>query len=92
MRASCYSAEVAFVVDANGRPEPETVRIVRATSPDFGQAVATAVVSWKYRPATIGGQAVRQIVQEKSGISTVLVAVPAGQVPSRASMPRAQKC
>ena len=92
MSASCYSAEVAFVVDANGRPEPKTVRVVRTTSGDFGEALARSVVAWRYKAATIDGQAVRQIVQEKQGISVVRVIVPAGQVPSRGSLPRAQKC
>lgn len=61
----CFSAEVRLVVDAAGRVEPETVRLVRSTDPVYGQAVLAGVRSWRFEPARREGTPVRQVVQEK---------------------------
>jgi outer membrane biosynthesis protein TonB len=83
-------AEVEFVVDEAGVPEKETARVVRTNNPDFAAATLAVVPRWRYRPATIDGQPVRQIVREKQGVSEVVVAAPAGQMPQLPA--RAPKC
>lgn len=77
----CYSAQVEFVVSATGYPEMRTARVVRATDKSFGDALLTAVGTWRYRPAIKDGHPVRQIVGERRTIQTVVVAVPAGSPP-----------
>ena len=93
--ASCYSAEVEFVVDTNGTPEMQTARIVRATDQSFGQAVLTAVAGWRYKPAERDGHRVRQIVEDRRMAQTAvaLVAVrgsspPPPGPPPRTALPR----
>jgi hypothetical protein len=81
MTPTCYSAEIEFVVDPRGSPEPEDVQVVRATDPSFAAAVVASLPRWRYRPALLNGTAVRQIVKEKVAIGSVIVAVPAGQIP-----------
>lgn len=61
----CYTAEVRAVVGPDGRVVPGTARLVRSSDPSYGQAVMEGVPSWRYRPAEVGGQPVRQVVQEK---------------------------
>lgn len=75
----CYSAEVRLVVDAQGRVEPETVRLVRATHPDYGQAVLAGARAWRFEPALREGIPVRQIVQEKRMAALRVVAVGQGR-------------
>ena len=84
---TCYSAEVEFVVDASGRPEAETAKVLHTTDPEFAAAAVAAMAHWRYRPATIQGAPVRQIVREKESIAQVIVMVPAGQIPRPPSSP-----
>jgi len=52
---------VEFVVEANGTGfEP---RVVRATSPEFGEAALAAVTRWKFNPAVKRGLPVRTRMQ-----------------------------
>ncbi|HSQ31104.1 MAG TPA: energy transducer TonB [Gemmatimonadaceae bacterium] len=85
---ACYSAEVEFVVDTNGTPEMRTARIVRTTDQSFGQAVLTAVASWRYKPAQRDGRRVRQIVEDRRMAQSMIVAVPAGSPPPSGPPPR----
>ncbi len=85
---ACYSADVEFVVDANGSPEMQTARIVRSTDQSFGQAVLTAVAGWRYKPAEREGHRVRQIVEDRRMAQSVIVAVPAGSPPPSGPPPR----
>jgi hypothetical protein len=78
---ACYRADVEFVVDATGAPEPETARVLRTNNPTYGEAVLRALALWRYQPALLNGMPVRQIVQEKSAMGVAVVVVPAGQVP-----------
>ena len=80
-RDACYSAEIEFVVDQNGKPETEDARVIHSNSPAFATAAVQALEKWRYRPALLNGVAVRQITTEKFGMSAVVVAVPAGQTP-----------
>ena len=71
----CYSAEVKFVVGPKGNPESETVKIVRASNGEFGDAWARVVPRLRYDPAMKDGVPVRQIVVEHfvTGTTTVVV-------------------
>lgn len=82
---SCYSAEIEFVVDTAGMPETKTAKIVRSNNADFAAAALTVIGRWRYRPATIQGVPVRQIVREKQGMALVAVAAPMGQPPREPS-------
>lgn len=66
---TCYEAEVKFVVGADGRPEPETVRLVRTNDTVLGQSLVQSVPGWRYSPARHGGVPVRQIVNERRTIA-----------------------
>jgi TonB family protein len=55
---------VSYVVDARGRVEPGSIKILSASHKLFGDAVRTALLSARYRPAEVNGQAVRQLVEQ----------------------------
>jgi len=48
------SAQVAFVVDADGRVRQ--TRVLEATHPDFGHAAAAMLETWRFKPAKKNGQ------------------------------------
>lgn len=58
-------AVVQYVVGADGRVERGNVRLVEATDPAFAAAIPDALRRARYRPASIGGRPVRQLVQER---------------------------
>jgi hypothetical protein len=60
-RTTCFSAEIEFVVDTLGSPEIRTVHVVRASDPDFADAIIASIRDWRYEPAQLGGHTVRQI-------------------------------
>ncbi|HSA56680.1 MAG TPA: hypothetical protein VLE53_13305 [Gemmatimonadaceae bacterium] len=90
----CFVAQLEFVVDSAGLPEPGTARVVHSNEPGFAQAVLASLPDWRYRPALRAGVPVRQIVSERrtSALVTRIVAVPAGSgppsVPPPTSPPR----
>lgn len=53
-----------FIVGANGRVEDD-VLILSSTSPDFTSAVRTFLRRARYRPARVGGDPVRQLVEQR---------------------------
>lgn len=53
-----------FIVGADGRVESEIV-ILESSSPDFTAAVRTFLRRARYRPARVGGLAVRQLVEQR---------------------------
>jgi TonB family protein len=57
------SAIVEFVVDTEGRVEPETISVVVASHPAFARAARDAAPSARFIPAFHQGHAVRQVVQ-----------------------------
>ncbi|MHB8837894.1 MAG: energy transducer TonB [Gemmatimonadaceae bacterium] len=65
------SAVVRFVVDSTGRALVETFRVIEATHPLFGQAVRDALPGMKFRPATMGTQHVRQLVEIPFGFKII---------------------
>lgn len=52
-----------FVVDTTGYPDASSLKIVRATHPDFVEAVRSSFVGLNFLPAEVGGRPVRQLVQ-----------------------------
>lgn len=87
-RQTCLRAVVDVVVNGEGRPIPETVRIVRATEPGFAQAVIASLPAMRYQPAMKDGAPVSQLVRVDRGISGQVVVVPAGTPPSSVRPPR----
>lgn len=55
---------VQFVVSANGRVEPGSIKVLESTNSAFAAAVREVLPRHRFSPAKIGGTAVRQIVQQ----------------------------
>jgi protein TonB len=55
---------VQFVVGAEGRYEPGTLKVLKSSHELFAQAVTNAVPAMRFVPAQIGGRKVRQVVQQ----------------------------
>jgi hypothetical protein len=87
--SGCFTADVEMVVDSLGRPEAQTAHVVRTSDKRFGDAVVATLSFWKYEPALLDGQPVRQIVLERLKASvgarpvTTDVLVPKGSPPPR---------
>lgn len=84
----CSEAEVEFIVDSAGRPVTTApVRVVRATTAAFGDAVRRGIADRRYRPAERGGRKVAQLVSDVTGIAAYPGAhgPPAGEAPPRCS-------
>ena len=58
------SVVAEFVVDADGRIESRTIRIVSSSNEALSAAVSRALQSAVFTPATKGGRTVRQLVQQ----------------------------
>jgi hypothetical protein len=54
---------VQFVVDPTGRPEPGTLKVLRAPRDADTAPIRAALPRWRFRPALVDGCAVRQLVQ-----------------------------
>jgi TonB family protein len=54
----------SYIVDARGRVEPGSIKILSATHKLFGDAVRRALLDARFRPAQVGGQSVRQLVEQ----------------------------
>jgi protein TonB len=54
---------VQFVVNAEGRVESSSIRIIRAEHPALGEQTRRAVADFRFRPAQKGNRNVRQLVQ-----------------------------
>ena len=52
-----------FVVDASGRPEASTFKVLRSSDERFATAVRSALDGLRFTPAEVGGRAVKQVVQ-----------------------------
>jgi hypothetical protein len=84
-REACLTARVMFVVGADGIPEPGSGRVVSTNDFGFAQAVLNSMAGWRYRPATIRGLPVRQVVTEARTVWSQVVRVPAGSGPPMTS-------
>jgi TonB family protein len=56
---------VRFVVDSTGRVEAESIVVLQQPHALFGDAVRRWLPRTRYRPAEIGGQPVRQLVEQR---------------------------
>jgi len=78
---NCYAVDLELVVDTLGRPELETVHVIRATDRTYADAVLSSVASWRFEAAMLDHRPVRQISQIGQKMGAVLVAAPAGSRP-----------
>ena len=62
-RVRVWHATVEVVVDSAGHPEPATVRVVSATTEDFGEAARRYMLGSSFIPARLNGRPVRQLTQ-----------------------------
>lgn len=53
-----------FIVGADGRVEPGSISVINSPHKLFSDAVRTALLNTRYRPAEAGGHAVRQLVEQ----------------------------
>lgn len=63
-------AEVEFVVSAAGQVDGATYRVLRASSTDAANAIKDLVLSSRFKPARVQGQAVPMRMQMKMRIGT----------------------
>jgi protein TonB len=54
-----------YVVDATGRVDTTTIRIISSDHPGFTASVQTALGEMRFRPAKRRGQPVRQLVEQR---------------------------
>jgi TonB family protein len=54
-----------FVVDTTGRVDMSSVHVLASDDPEFTESVRTALGEMRFRPATRGGRAVRQLVEQR---------------------------
>jgi hypothetical protein len=57
--------DLDFVIDASGRVEPSSVRVVASTHDAFVIPATEAILAGVYRPARYRGNAVRQLVRQR---------------------------
>jgi TonB family protein len=65
LRAANISGEVLaqFVVDTTGAPVMESFKVLKSSHDLFTNAVRQALPDMRFRPAQVGGKAVKQVVQ-----------------------------
>lgn len=65
LRTARISGQVMleFVIDSTGHPEAGSFRVVSSTHRLFTQPALDAVAAWLFRPARIGGRAVRSLAR-----------------------------
>ena len=55
---------VQFVDDERGTAEMNTFKVIKATNPEFADAVHCAISNTSYSPAVVHGRHVKQLVQQ----------------------------
>lgn len=65
LRSANVEGEVLaqFIVDESGRADSSSFQVVRSTNDGFSNAVRSAVTSFRFSPALVGGRPVKQLVQ-----------------------------
>lgn len=58
------TVQVTFVVGTNGRVEPGSIKVASTPHRLFSDAVRSALLDMRFRPAEVGGRAVRQLVAQ----------------------------
>ncbi|HRP08554.1 MAG TPA: TonB family protein [Gemmatimonadales bacterium] len=56
--------QLRFVVGTNGRAEANSIQVVSSTNKAFEQPAIDAIRQWRFSPAKLRGQPVRQLVQQ----------------------------
>ena len=56
------TVQVQFVVDAAGKVEPASIKVLSATAPQLADAAKSMVEEIKFKPGQIKGQAVKSVV------------------------------
>jgi periplasmic protein TonB len=56
--------QMHFIVGADGRVEPGSIEVISTPHKLFADAVRTALLNTRYRPAEAGGHSVRQLVEQ----------------------------
>ena len=56
--------QVTFVVGTNGRVEPGSIKVLSTPHRLFSEAVRSALLETRFRPAEVGGRPVRQLVAQ----------------------------
>jgi protein TonB len=56
--------QMHFIVGADGRVEPGSIEVLSTPHKLFADAVRTALLNTRYRPAEAGGRSVRQLVEQ----------------------------
>lgn len=59
------SVNTEYIVDTSGYADTASLVIVRSTHPEFTQAVREALPYMHFRPAKVGNQKVRQLVEQQ---------------------------
>jgi protein TonB len=54
-----------YVVDATGRVNVSSFKVLNDADPRFAAAVKAALATWQFEPATVGGRKVSQLVQQE---------------------------
>ncbi len=57
--------QATYVVDATGRVDTTTIRVLHSDHPRFAESVRTALGAMRFRPAKKGGKNVRQLVEQR---------------------------
>ena len=65
LRAAGIEGEVVtqFVVNADGSPDMQTLKVLKATDPQFVDAVKSALAQMRFYPGEVNGRPVRQLTQ-----------------------------
>jgi TonB family protein len=77
-----------WVVDSTGRVEAGSLKVLKATSPEFVASVRDVVYAMRYQPAEVGGRRVRQLVQQPFEFRLSDGPPPPGSQPTRLISPR----
>ncbi|MGH7603182.1 MAG: M56 family metallopeptidase [Gemmatimonadaceae bacterium] len=72
LRAAGVSGTVVaqYVVDATGRVEISSFKVLKADDPRLVAPVKAALTTWQFDPASVGGHKVRQLVQQEFDFGT----------------------
>jgi TonB family protein len=57
--------QATFVVDTTGQVDSASVQVLASDDPEFSESVRAALGDMRFHPATRGGRAVRQLVEQR---------------------------
>jgi outer membrane biosynthesis protein TonB len=77
------SVVARYVVDTTGFADTTSLVVLKATDPEFADAVREALPYMRFSPAKMGGHKVRQLVEQGFGfrIAPAVAAIPRAQQP-----------